>query len=99
MGGTEISSGSPANNPCGSPLASLTALANELCVERGLSLTTGMAVICGHCCQATFVGRSSPAALAGGARPAEWGEAQWKQGDTLRAEFEGLGSVETTLLD
>ena len=97
VGGAEVSSGDASNNPGDSPLASLTLLANELCVERGLTLEAGMVAICGHCCIAGLEGRPSPAMPGGPKRP-EWGGAAWREGDTLRAEFEGLGAVEVTLM-
>ena len=97
VGGAEVSSGDASNNPGDSPLASLTLLANELCVERGLTLAAGTVVICGHCCIAGLEGRPSPSMPSGPKRP-EWGGAAWRAGDTLRAEFEGLGAVEVTLM-
>jgi 2-keto-4-pentenoate hydratase len=81
-----------------SPLASLTALANELCVERGLGVNAGAIVICGHCCICGFEGRPAPGLLWPNPRQ-EWGGASWAEGDVLRAEFEGLGAVEARLLN
>mmetsp|Transcript_34406 Transcript_34406/g.75316 ORF Transcript_34406/g.75316 Transcript_34406/m.75316 type:complete len:324 (-) Transcript_34406:82-1053(-) len=95
LGDTRISSGDATNNPGDSPLASVTALVNELCVERGMTLEAGAVVICGHCCQAQFAGRPSPP-LGGKPRP-EWGMASWKEGDILRAKFGTLGEVKVTL--
>ena len=97
VGGVEISSGTAANNPGDSPLASLTSLANELCVERGMAVESGMLVICGHCCIAGFARRPAPGLLWPNPRQ-EWGGADWAEGDILRADFGSLGAVEATLL-
>ncbi|GMH55881.1 hypothetical protein TrST_g2449 [Triparma strigata] len=99
-GSEQISSGNARNNPGDSVIASLTALANELCCERGLTLEAGTFVSCGHCCQASFGGRPSPNLAAAGEPKKEWGEVaagSW-EGKQLRAEFEGFGFVEVTLM-
>ena len=93
--GTEVSNGNALNNPGESPLASLCLLVNELCVERQRRLAAGMLVICGHCCQAAFKGRPSPA-LPPSNRP-EWGQTAWAPNNELVATFEGYGSVNVTL--
>lgn len=98
VGGVQISTGTAANNPGDSPLASLTCLANELCVERRMTIDSGMVVICGHCCIAGLAGRPAPGLVWPNPRR-EWGGAEWAEGDLLRAEFEGLGTVEATLLN
>ena len=95
LGDERISSGNATNNPGDSPLASITALANELCIERKMTLDAGSIVICGHCCQAQFAGRPFPP-LGGKPRP-EWGMASWKEGDILRANFDELGKAEIVL--
>ena len=41
MGGALINSGTALNNPCDSPLGSLTYLVNRRCVERGLGIEAG----------------------------------------------------------
>jgi 2-keto-4-pentenoate hydratase len=97
LNGVEISSGDAANNPGNSPLASLTSLANELCVERGMQVAAGALVICGHCCMAGFAGRPAPGLVWPNPRQ-EWGGADWVEGDVLRADFGALGAVEVTLL-
>ena len=58
--GTEISSGTGAENPTDSPLGSLTFLVNDLTYRRGRTLAAGSVVIAGHTCQAAFPGRPSP---------------------------------------
>ena len=98
VGGNKISSGYATNNPVDSPLGSITALANELCVERGITLAAGHTVICGHCCQAAFTGTPAPNMAENRTPNPEWGAAAWSPGDVLRAEFEGLGAVEAFLL-
>jgi 2-keto-4-pentenoate hydratase len=97
VGGIKISSGYATNNPEHSPLGSITALANELCVERGMTIAAGHTVICGHCCQAAFAGAPAPNMAANSTPNPEWGAAAWNPGDVLRADFEGLGVVEATL--
>jgi 2-keto-4-pentenoate hydratase len=97
LNGVEISSGDAANNPGNSPLASLTSLANELCVERGMQVAAGALVICGHCCMAGFAGRPAPGLVWPNPRQ-EWGGADWAEGDVLRADFGALGAVEVVLL-
>jgi len=95
-GENTISGGTARNNPGDSPLASLTILANELCVERGMTLEANALVICGHCCQAQMEGRPKPPL--GGATPRpEWGSAKWREGDVLRAKFGTLGEVKVIL--
>ena len=96
VGDNQVSAGTATNNPGGSPAGALAALATELCCERGLELRAGDWVLCGHCCQATLRGRPRPPL--GGAPPPEWGMAEWGGGDLLRAEFDGLGAVEATLM-
>jgi 2-keto-4-pentenoate hydratase len=92
VGGIEISTGTGEENPGDSPLASLTFLANELCVEQDVAIEAGQLVMCGHCCFAPFEGRPCPPFTKGKAP-----EAAWTDGDVLRAEFEGLGHVEAVV--
>eukprot|EP00656_Telonema_subtile_P007018 TRINITY_DN13277_c0_g1_i1.p1 TRINITY_DN13277_c0_g1~~TRINITY_DN13277_c0_g1_i1.p1 ORF type:complete len:172 (-),score=30.62 TRINITY_DN13277_c0_g1_i1:208-723(-) len=90
IGGVQIATGSGKNNPCDSPVASLTYLVNDLCVRRGIPIEPAQLVICGHCCAAAFEGRPKPPFMklpCGG----------WKDGDFVRAEFEGIGSVQAAL--
>ena len=58
--GTEISSGTGAENPTDSPLGSLTFLVNDLTYRRGRTLEAGSVIIAGHTCQAAFPGRPTP---------------------------------------
>ena len=71
---------------------------NELCVERKIGLEEGTFVICGHCCQASFAGRTSPNIPAGIPKD-EWGEVvDWKE-KFLKSEFEGFGSVGIIIIE
>ena len=92
-----VSEGDAKNNPGDSVAASLAALANELCCERGMVLKKGTLVICGHTCQASFKGRPSPNLITSNKKE-EWGEIESWEGKILRAEFQGLGIVETRLI-
>ena len=63
--GVEVSSGTGKENPCDSPIASLTFLVNDLTQRRGLTLEAGAIVIAGHTCQVLFPGRPSPSPARG----------------------------------
>lgn len=90
VAGATINSGSALNNPCDSPLASLTYLVNQRCVERGLHLEAGTLVIAGHCCQAGFAGRPRPPFV-------QIPSGVWASGDTVEATFGTLGRVHAVL--
>lgn len=90
VAGVKINTGSARNNPCDSPLASLTYLVNQHCVKRGLSLEPGTLVIAGHCCQAGFAGRPTPPF-------ANNPTGKWVDGDKVEATFGQLGRVHAVL--
>lgn len=95
VGENLVSAGDSKNNPCDSVVGSLTALANELCVERKVlgGLKAGAFVIAGHCCQVSFGGRTAPNLPPKDPAPKEWGEVTDWKGLVLRADFDGYGSV------
>ena len=92
VAGIEISHGDARCNPLDSPLASLTFLANELCVRLRRPLHAGTLVIAGHCCQAAFDRRPHPPYQ-------QLATVAWSSGDRVRAVFDGLGACEAVLLE
>lgn len=91
--GDQSSTGDARNNPYDSPVPSATFIVNDLCVKHHTSIEAGCLIITGHCCQLAFADRPCPPHTAGGAPLA-----QWKEGDSIRAEFDGLGVVEAMML-
>mmetsp|Transcript_11207 Transcript_11207/g.12853 ORF Transcript_11207/g.12853 Transcript_11207/m.12853 type:complete len:314 (-) Transcript_11207:1490-2431(-) len=90
IAGKVINTGTAKNNPCDSPLASLTYLVNDRCVGEQLNIAKDSLVITGHCCQAGFANRPAPPFV-----NIPLGE--WQNGDTVIAEFSGFGNVSVTL--
>eukprot|EP00933_Yihiella_yeosuensis_P063577 TRINITY_DN66762_c0_g1_i1.p1 TRINITY_DN66762_c0_g1~~TRINITY_DN66762_c0_g1_i1.p1 ORF type:complete len:307 (+),score=60.12 TRINITY_DN66762_c0_g1_i1:193-1113(+) len=93
VAGQTVCSGSGRENPLDSPLRSFEFVINEIACRRGLPLEAGWLVIAGHTCQAGFAGRPTPQTAKG------LPKAQFKDGDEIVAEFEGLGTVCATLRD
>lgn len=92
VAGIEVARGDARCNPLDSPLASLTFLANDLCVRLRRPLDAGALVISGHCCQTAFDRRPAPPFVA-------LPSAAWIAGDHVRAIFDGLGTCDAVLLE
>lgn len=90
--GSQSVVGDARNNPFDSPVPSAAFIVNDLCVKHRTAIPAGYLIITGHCCQLAFAERPCPPHTAGGTAVAHW-----KEGDVIRAEFDGLGVVEAVL--
>lgn len=91
--GAQSVTGDARSNPFDSPVPSAAFIVNDICVKHRRAIEAGCLIITGHCCQLAFADRPCPPHTVGGT-PA----AQWKDGDVVRAEFDGLGVVEAVLM-
>ena len=97
-----ISSGDGRENPEDSPVCSLVWFVNDLTHRRRRPLPTGALIIAGHTCQAVFNGRPAPESAA--LLPQlTCSEARSQPSATpvatrLTARFEGLGTVEASII-
>eukprot|EP00929_Paragymnodinium_shiwhaense_P117564 TRINITY_DN8834_c0_g1_i1.p1 TRINITY_DN8834_c0_g1~~TRINITY_DN8834_c0_g1_i1.p1 ORF type:complete len:310 (-),score=39.92 TRINITY_DN8834_c0_g1_i1:185-1114(-) len=94
VAGKEMQTGSAKNNPFDAPLPSATFAVNEVCGKRQRAIEKGDILITGHCCQAAFDRRPCPPHTVGSTPLASW-----SSGDVMQADFAGLGSVKTILME